>query len=294
MEFRQVVSVCRSAAAVVATRPSLASTRLLTSSVLVQRCQFTTNNKQQSEAAAAAVQQPPSSESQVTPPRSPAYKVAQLQATLSQNPTSSLPPRPPIRSSNMLEDSQRSWAVPQARSGGGDGGGGGISSLFRNTMLTGQAPNPTTTTTSSSSSSSSTSSSSSSSSLSEETGSDPFNLPEQIASDMERATGPMMSTWSEDEFLPKHYDVSEPELRLRPSTGRTIPIKGNVDVARGFRLLQRVVSQNKLRAHVRLTRFHERPALKKKRLRSERWRERFKNGFRATINRVMELKAQGW
>ncbi|KAL2165741.1 hypothetical protein VTG60DRAFT_3927 [Thermothelomyces hinnuleus] len=281
MEFRQVVSVCRSAAAA-ATRPSLASTRPFPSSVLIHRHQFSTNNKQQSEAAAAAVQQPPS-EAPVNP-RSPAYRVAQLQASLSQNPSSSLPPRPPIRKNNMLEGSQKSWAAPQARSGGNNSSG--TSSLFRNTTLTGQAPT--------------------SSSSSAGTG-DLFNLPTQITSDMERATGAggsksdgstgtteTMSTWSEDEFLPKHYDVSEPELRLRPSTGRTIQIKGNVDLARGFRLLQRAVSQNKIKAHVRLTRFHERPALKRKRLKRERWQERFKHGFRATINRVMELKAQGW
>ncbi|AEO61051.1 hypothetical protein MYCTH_2310836 [Thermothelomyces thermophilus ATCC 42464] len=293
MEFRQVVSVCRSAAAA-ATRPSLASTRPFPSSVLIQRHQFSTNNKQQSEAAAAAaaVQQPPS-ETPVNP-RSPAYRVAQLQASLSQNPSSSssLPPRPPIRKNNMLEGSQKSWAAPQARSGGGNSSSGGAS-LFRNTTLTGRAPT----------------SSSSSSSSSAGTG-DLFNLPTQITSDMERATGAggsksdgstgttgtteTMSTWSEDEFLPKHYDVSEPELRLRPSTGRTIQIKGNVDLARGFRLLHRAVSQNKIKAHVRLTRFHERPALKRKRLKRERWQERFRQGFRATINRVMELKAQGW
>ncbi|KAL2176971.1 mitochondrial 37S ribosomal protein bS21m [Thermothelomyces heterothallicus CBS 202.75] len=286
MEFRQVVSVCRSAAAA-ATRPSLASTRPFPSSVLIQRHQFSTNNKQQSEAAATAapVQQPPS-ETPVNR-RSPAYRVAQLQASLSQNPSSSLPPRPPIRKNNMLEGSQKSWAAPQARSGGNNSSGG--ASLFRNTTLTGRAPT-----------------SSSSSSSSAGTG-DLFNLPTQITSDMERATGAggsksdgsagtteTMSTWSEDEFLPKHYDVSEPELRLRPSTGRTIQIKGNVDLARGFRLLHRAVSQNKIKAHVRLTRFHERPALKRKRLKRERWQERFRHGFRATINRVMELKAQGW
>jgi len=270
MEFRQVVSVCRSAAA--ATRPSLASTRLFPTAILVQRHQFTTNNKQQSEAAAAAVQQP-QSEPPVNP-RSPAYRVAQLQASLSQNP-STMPPRPPIRKNNMLEGSQqKSWATPQVRGGGGSNGKG--KSLFRNTTLTGRAPTGT-------------------------ASGDLFNLPTQITSDMERATGTnanntstTMSTWNEDEFLPKHYDVSEPELRLRPSTGRTIHVKGNVDLARGFRLLQRAVSQNKIKADVRLTKFHERPALKRKRLKRERWQARFKNGFRATINRVMELKAQGW
>ncbi|KAL2164809.1 hypothetical protein VTH06DRAFT_105 [Thermothelomyces fergusii] len=276
MEFRQVVAVCRSAAAAAAaaatgTRPSLAAgTRPFASGVLGQRHHFSTDNPQQSGAATPAPQPP--SEPAPARPLSMADKVAQLQASLSQSMPPSVAPRPPIRKNNILDEPhdahRRAPTFPSSSSSSSSPGSGGA----------------------------------------EGGAGDLLNLPTQISSDMEQATGTsggggggggadgevVMSTWSEDEFLPKHYDVTEPELRLRPSTGRTIPIKNNVDVARGFRLLQRAVAQNKIRAHVRLTRFHERPALKRKRLLRERWRERFKNGFRATINRVMELKAQGW
>jgi small subunit ribosomal protein MRP21 len=180
----------------------------------------------------------------------------------------------------MLDDGgQRkrspSWATPQNNG----------TTLFRNTRLTGRAP-----TTNSSAPGGS-------GSL--------FNLPTQITSDMERATtttttdsttarGIPMSTWNEEEFLPKHYDVTEPELRLRPSTGRTVHVRGNVDLARGFRLLHRAVTQNKIKRDERMARAYERPGLKRKRLKSERWAARFKYAFKSTIARAMELKGQGW
>ncbi|KAK4032201.1 hypothetical protein C8A01DRAFT_20698 [Parachaetomium inaequale] len=275
MEFRHAVSVCRSAAA--ATRPSLASTRPSPSSILlVQRQPFTTNNnKQQLEAAAAAPR--PQSPPPAVNPNSSLFRVAQLQASLNKNP-SAMPPRPPpIRKSNMLDDGgQRkrtpSWATPHNNAG----------TLFRNTRLTGRAPTG------------GSSAPGGSGSL--------FNLPTQISSDMERATtsttttntSPSLSTWNEEEFLPKHYDVAEPELRLRPSTGRTVHVRGNVDLARGFRLLQRAVTQNKIKRDERMARAYERPGLKRKRLKSERWAARFKFAFKSTIARAMELKGQGW
>ncbi|KAH6856266.1 hypothetical protein B0I37DRAFT_366940 [Chaetomium sp. MPI-CAGE-AT-0009] len=268
MEFRQVVSVCRAAAA--ATRPSLASTRPSPASILLQQRHFTSNNKQQSEAAAAVAV------AADQPSPTPNYqRVSQLQTSISQNRTSSTPPRPPpppFRLGNMLDGQKRtppSWAVPQT-------GNGSRSPLLRNTMLTGRAP---------------TGSGSSGGGL--------YNLATQITSDMERATGAgpslgAMSTWDEEAFLPKHYDVAEPELRLRPSTGRTVDIKGSVDLARGFRLLQRAVSQNRIKSDVRQAKFYERPALKRKRQKRERWQVRFKEGFRAAVVRAMELKGQGW
>jgi small subunit ribosomal protein MRP21 len=270
MEFRQVVSVCRSAAA--ATRPCLTSTRPSPSSILLQQRHFTTNNKQQSEAAAAVAEQ--------QTPTSRYERIAQLQHSLSQNRTTPTPPRPPFRQNNMLDISKRPppvWAIPHNPTNTA----GGRSPLIRSTMLTGRAP---------------TNSSSG-------PGGGLYNLPNQITSDMEQSLGTtpntstspgMMSTWNEEAFLRKNYDVSEPELRLRPSTGRTVDIKGSVDLARGFRLLQRAVSQNRVKTDVRLAKFYERPALKRKRQKRERWQVRFKEGFKAAIWRAMELKGQGW
>ncbi|KAJ8127939.1 hypothetical protein O1611_g5698 [Lasiodiplodia mahajangana] len=82
-------------------------------------------------------------------------------------------------------------------------------------------------------------------------------------------------------------------LRMVPRTGRTVYVKNNVDVARSFKMLAMNVSQNKVARDFYLQKFHERPGMKRKRLKSERWRRRFKLGFKATISRVRELTAQG-
>lgn len=87
---------------------------------------------------------------------------------------------------------------------------------------------------------------------------------------------------------------ARPTLRLVPRTGRTIHVGRNVDVARSFKLLAIQVAQNKLRQDFQLQRFHERPGLKQKRLKSERWQRRFKKGFKACVSRVKELTNQGW
>ncbi|KAI1300564.1 hypothetical protein F5Y03DRAFT_385898 [Xylaria venustula] len=89
-------------------------------------------------------------------------------------------------------------------------------------------------------------------------------------------------------------DAPRSHLRLVPRTGRTVHVGNNVDVARSFKLLAVQIGQNKLRREFQLQKFHERPGMKRKRLRSERWQSRFKKGFKATISRVRELTAQGW
>lgn len=83
-------------------------------------------------------------------------------------------------------------------------------------------------------------------------------------------------------------------MRLRPSTGRTVYRSGNVDVARSFQVLNRLVKVNRVKQDFQRQRFHERPGLKRKRQRSERWRRRFQHGFRAVVHRVVELRNQGW
>lgn len=84
------------------------------------------------------------------------------------------------------------------------------------------------------------------------------------------------------------------KYRLRPSVGRTVHLDSNVDLARGLGMLNSRVRINKIAQDVAKQRFHERPGLKRKRLRSERWRARFKDGFKATCSRVQDLARQGW
>jgi len=83
-------------------------------------------------------------------------------------------------------------------------------------------------------------------------------------------------------------------LRLNPSMGRHQLVSERVDVGRAFQLVEMSCAKNKVRRDVQKQRFHERPGLKRKRLRRERWRTRFQEGFKATVNRVKQLKQQGW
>jgi small subunit ribosomal protein MRP21 len=83
-------------------------------------------------------------------------------------------------------------------------------------------------------------------------------------------------------------------MRLTPSTGRTVYITPQIDVGKGFRLMEQLVARNKVKSTFNYQRFHERPGLKRKRLHSLRWRKRFMAGFKAAVNRVKQLKKQGW
>lgn len=255
MEFRQVAhSLCRTAAA--ATRPSLASARQAPSTILLQQCRFTTNSKKELEAAVAT----PAQQQQQPPPfaQSPLYRMAQVQASTREGASGTAPPRPPfVPKPNVLDQSKTNKTRSWAAA---------QSHPSRGTTLTGRAP----------------------------TGTSPSqDLFSQITSDMEQATSGL-ANWNADEFLSRNYGPAEPEMRLRPSTGRTVQLKNNVDLARGFALLGKLVSRNRMRADFMRQRFHERPALKRKREKRERWQRRFKQGFRGCLERVYELKAQGW
>jgi small subunit ribosomal protein MRP21 len=98
--------------------------------------------------------------------------------------------------------------------------------------------------------------------------------------------------------VPEHTISDKAErmvsLKLNPSTGRTVSISGGVDVGRGFRLLEMSCARNRVRGDANKQRFHERGGIKRKRLRRERWRKRFMEGFKATVMRVKQLKKQGW
>ena len=91
-------------------------------------------------------------------------------------------------------------------------------------------------------------------------------------------------------------DLSPSPVKLGPSLGKSfevIPSKG-MDLSRAFRSVEMRCSANRVRAMFYDQRFHERPGLKKKRLKSQRWRSRFKQGFQAVVRRVEELRRKGW
>lgn len=84
--------------------------------------------------------------------------------------------------------------------------------------------------------------------------------------------------------------------RLNPAFGRTVDLKpeNGRDLVRGISMLGTLVSRNKVRADFMKQKFHERPGLKRKRLKSERWRARFNAGFKQVTARVNELTKKGW
>ncbi|KAF2731680.1 hypothetical protein EJ04DRAFT_514442 [Polyplosphaeria fusca] len=105
---------------------------------------------------------------------------------------------------------------------------------------------------------------------------------------------------ADDSFLPMPMEPEPEEKvvypRLNPSFGRTIDLdnaKGR-DIVRGLNMLGSMMARNKVKADFHRQRFHERPGLKRKRLKSERWRARFKKGFQDVTARVSELTRKGW
>jgi hypothetical protein len=84
--------------------------------------------------------------------------------------------------------------------------------------------------------------------------------------------------------------------RLNPTYGRTVDLDASRgrDIVRGIGMLGSLMARNKVKSDFNKQRFHERGGLKRKRLNSERWRARFKQGFRDVTGRVMELTRKGW
>ena len=85
-------------------------------------------------------------------------------------------------------------------------------------------------------------------------------------------------------------------IRSRPTVGRTIEVyqEGGQHVASALKRLEILCSVNRIRADQFRQRFHERPGLKRKRLKSERWRRLFKASFKMTVARVQEMRRKGW
>ena len=84
-------------------------------------------------------------------------------------------------------------------------------------------------------------------------------------------------------------------VRSRPTVGRTVEVvPERVDVGRALKLLEINCAVNRVKQDLSRQRFHERPGIKKKRLKSERWRRMFKESFKATVMRVREMRRKGW
>jgi len=84
--------------------------------------------------------------------------------------------------------------------------------------------------------------------------------------------------------------------RLNPTYGRSVELdaKRGRDIVRGIGMLGSLIARNRVKNDFMRQRYHERGGLKRKRLASERWRARFKQGFRDITGRVTELTRKGW
>ncbi|MCJ1391755.1 hypothetical protein MMC18_004620 [Xylographa bjoerkii] len=87
-----------------------------------------------------------------------------------------------------------------------------------------------------------------------------------------------------------------PPIRLDAFIGRSEEVDPDrgLDLGRALKKLEVKCNYNNVRGDVQKQRFHERPGLKRKRLKSERWRKRFKEGFKAVVAKVQDMRNRGW
>ncbi|KAL9018239.1 MAG: hypothetical protein Q9185_004453 [Variospora sp. 1 TL-2023] len=105
-------------------------------------------------------------------------------------------------------------------------------------------------------------------------------------------------------MVPREFTVVETReatratatIKSRPSLGRTvevIPDRG-MDLGRALKSLDVNCALNNVRKDANKQRYYERPGLKRKRLHSERWRRRFRIGFKAVVAKVKSMRRKGW
>lgn len=97
-------------------------------------------------------------------------------------------------------------------------------------------------------------------------------------------------------FAARQEEIFANYPRLNATYGRMVeldPARGR-DLVRGIGMLGSLTARNKIKGDHAKQRFHERGGLKRKRLLSERWRARFRAGFRQLTSRVSELTRKGW
>lgn len=85
-------------------------------------------------------------------------------------------------------------------------------------------------------------------------------------------------------------------IKSRPSLGRAVevfPDRG-MDLGRALKSLEVSCALNNVRRDANRQKFYERPGQKRKRLKSERWRRRFKIGFKAVVAKVKSMRRKGW
>ena len=124
--------------------------------------------------------------------------------------------------------------------------------------------------------------------------SDGMKLSRQEESTMDRNTQSVFDREGADSMT--QLKPLMPPVRLDAFVGRSEnvnPLKG-IDLGTAVRKLEIKCAYNNVRRDFIKQRFHERPGLKRKRLKRERWRKRFKEGFKAVVLKVKKMRKQGW
>ncbi|TGZ83145.1 hypothetical protein EX30DRAFT_394378 [Ascodesmis nigricans] len=79
--------------------------------------------------------------------------------------------------------------------------------------------------------------------------------------------------------------------KMGPSAGRSIMVTQGLPQA--FMKLNYVLRENNVKGMVKAAKEHERPGLKRKRLKRQRWRARFKEGFKRMVQTALKMKKMG-
>lgn len=116
---------------------------------------------------------------------------------------------------------------------------------------------------------------------------------------MSDASNPFASQKSKEtplERFKQSIDEMDQSLHLGLKTGRQMEVHSNnaSDLGIKLNMLGALTARNRIRQDERRQKFHERPGLKRKRLKRERWRKRFSNSFASICSRATSLARQGW
>lgn len=83
-------------------------------------------------------------------------------------------------------------------------------------------------------------------------------------------------------------------LQSRPSLGRIVEIDSKVDIGKSLSILKKLVRTQNIKNDQQRQRFYERPGVRRKRLRRERWRARFKENFHNAVEKIKAMRRMGW
>ncbi|KAF7793006.1 hypothetical protein EIP86_004111 [Pleurotus ostreatoroseus] len=78
-----------------------------------------------------------------------------------------------------------------------------------------------------------------------------------------------------------------------PYAGRTVSVPANDGFLAAVSRLNRILAENRVRAELNRARRHEKTGVKRRRLRSERWRRKFAHEVRLKVQLVQEIRKRG-